>query len=190
MAVRAAASESVESSTAQWSFPLPPLPSSAWALLPVVLLSSPLIELRRRPVIAAVAAAIVFPVVMVAAAPLIAGAVHRGGGTPAAMHSRLLAERVAHEWRRVTDKPLKMVAGESDLAYGVAAYLPSRPSAFPDFSVSRGMRPVTEGRRLMLRITQPRWGSNATLPQFVPPITPGYWIVPARLEGVKMPSLR
>ena len=61
----------------------------------------------------------------------------------------------------------------------------SGTSAFPAFSVSRGMRPVTEGRRLMLRITQPRCGSNATLPQFVPPITPGYWIVPARLEGVK-----
>src|SRR5215216_2520630 len=52
------------------------------------------------------------------------------------------------------------------------------------------MRPVSEGRWLMLRITQPRCGSNATLPQFVPPITPGYWMVPPRLEGVKMPSLR
>ena len=40
---------------------------SAWALLPVVLLSSPLIALDRRPVTATLAAAVVFPVVMVAA---------------------------------------------------------------------------------------------------------------------------
>ena len=118
---------------------------SAWALLPVVLLSSPRVALDRRAVIAAVAAAVVFPVVMVAVAPLIAGVVH-GGGAPSAMHSRLLAQRVAHEWRRVTDRPLRMVAGESDLAYGVAAYLPSRPSAFPDFD--RKLGPWVDAARL------------------------------------------
>jgi 4-amino-4-deoxy-L-arabinose transferase-like glycosyltransferase len=119
---------------------------SAWALLPVVLLSSPRVALDRRPVVAAVAAAVVFPVVMVAVAPLIAGVVHRGGGSPATTHSRLLAPRVAHEWRRVTDKPLRMVAGESELAYGVAAYLPSRPSAFPDFN--RKLGPWVDAARL------------------------------------------
>ncbi|MBX9844992.1 MAG: glycosyltransferase family 39 protein [Xanthobacteraceae bacterium] len=119
---------------------------SAWALLPVVLLSSPLIALDRRPATAVLAAAVVFPVVMVAVAPFIAGAIHRGGGMPAAMHSRLLAQRVAHEWRRVTDKPLQMVAGESDLAYGVAAYLPGRPSAFPEFN--RRLAPWADAARL------------------------------------------
>ena len=62
------------------------------------------------------------------------------------MHSRLLAQRVAHEWRRVTDKPLRMVAGESDLAFGVAAYLPWRPSAFPDFN--RKLAPWVDAARL------------------------------------------
>jgi 4-amino-4-deoxy-L-arabinose transferase-like glycosyltransferase len=119
---------------------------SAWALLPVVLLSSPLIALDRRPVTATVAIAVVFPIVMVAAAPFIAAAIHRGGGSSAAMHSRLLAQRVAHEWRRVTDKPLRMVAGESDLAYGVAAYLPGRPSAFPE--VNRRLAPWVDAARL------------------------------------------
>jgi 4-amino-4-deoxy-L-arabinose transferase-like glycosyltransferase len=119
---------------------------SAWALLPVVLLSSPLIALDRKPVTATLAAAVVFPIVMVAAAPFIAAAIHRGGGTSAAMHSRLLAQRVAHEWRRVTDKPLLMVAGESDLAFGVAAYLPGRPSAFPEFN--RRLAPWVDVARL------------------------------------------
>ena len=62
------------------------------------------------------------------------------------MHSRLLAQRVAHEWRRVTDKPLRMVAGESDLAFGVAAYLPGRPSAFPEFN--RRLAPWVDVARL------------------------------------------
>ena len=108
---------------------------SAWALLPVLLLSSPLIVLDHRPALVTIAAAIVLPVVMAAAAPLIAAAIHRTGGTPAAMHSRLLAERVAHEWRRVTSKPLRMIGGDGDLADGVAFYLPGRPSAFPDFNL-------------------------------------------------------
>jgi 4-amino-4-deoxy-L-arabinose transferase-like glycosyltransferase len=107
---------------------------SAWSLLPVVLLSAPLIMLDRRAVLGTVAAAVLLPVVMAAITPLIAAAIHRNGGTPAAMHSRLLAERVAHEWRRVTDKPLRMVGGDIDLAYGVAFYLPGRPSAFPGFN--------------------------------------------------------
>jgi len=119
---------------------------SAWALLPVVLLSSPLIALDRKPVTATLSAAVVFPIVMVAAAPFIAAAIHRGDGTPAAMHSRLLAQRVAHEWRRATDKPLLMVAGESDLAFGVAAYLPGRPSAFPEFN--RRLAPWVDVARL------------------------------------------
>jgi hypothetical protein len=119
---------------------------SAWALLPVLLLSSPLIVLDRRPVLVTVTAAVMLPVVMVAAAPLIAAAIHRNGGAPAAMHSRLLAERVAHEWRRATDKPLRMIGGDSDLAYGVAFYLPGRPLAFPDFN--RQLAPWVDVTRL------------------------------------------
>ena len=108
---------------------------SAWTLLPVVLLSSPLIALHRGPVLAIAATAIVLPPLMVAAAPVIATAIHRGDGAPAALHSRLLAERVAHEWRRLTDRPLRMVGGDGDLAYGVAFYLPSHPSVLPDFKL-------------------------------------------------------
>jgi 4-amino-4-deoxy-L-arabinose transferase-like glycosyltransferase len=105
---------------------------SAWALLPVVLLSSPLISLDRRAVLTIVAMAVVLPVVMVAAAPAIAIAIHRGALAPSSAHSSLLAERLLHEWRLVTDKPLLMVGGEGDLTYGVVFYLPGRPSAFPD----------------------------------------------------------
>ena len=109
---------------------------SAWTLLPVVLLSSPLVVLGRQSMLAIVAAAIVLPVVMVAVAPFIGSAIHRAGVAPAMAHSHLLAERVAHEWRSVTGQPLRLVGGEGDLSYGVAFYHPDRPSAFPDFNRS------------------------------------------------------
>src|SRR5262249_49478071 len=92
---------------------------------------------------------------------------HGGGGSAAAMHSRLLAQRVAHEWRRVTDKPLRMVAGESDLAYGVAAYVPDRASAFPDFNRKLGpwvdaARLKREGPVVVCHAADPTCGMPAT----------------------------
>jgi hypothetical protein len=56
----------------------------------------------------------------------------------------------------------------------------SGTSGCPDSSVLRGMRPVTDGKRVVLRITHWRSGSKAALRQFVPPITPGYWTFHAR----------
>jgi hypothetical protein len=74
---------------------------------------------------------------MTAAAPAIAIYVHRVDAvTPAAAQSRLLAERVAQEWRKVTDQPLRLIGGNGELVYGLAFYSPGRPSAFPDFDLS------------------------------------------------------
>jgi hypothetical protein len=53
---------------------------------------------------------------------------------------------VAHEWRRITDKPLKFVGGDGDLAYGVAFYLPGKAVAFPDFN--RTLAPWVDVARL------------------------------------------
>jgi len=104
---------------------------SAWTLLPVVLLSSPLVVIGRSAVLAIVAFAVLLPPLMTAAAPAIVIAVHRAGVTPTAAHARLLAERMLHEWRQTTDRPLLLVGGDLDLAYVTAFYLPTRPSAFP-----------------------------------------------------------
>jgi 4-amino-4-deoxy-L-arabinose transferase-like glycosyltransferase len=107
---------------------------SAWVLMPVVLLSSPLVAIDRRALLHFMTFAVVLPVVMVAAAPGIAYLIHRAGGPPAAIHAELLASRVAHEWRRRTDWPLRTVGGDIDLSYGVAFYIPEQPVAFPEFS--------------------------------------------------------
>ena len=105
---------------------------SAWTLLPVVLLLSPLISLHRRAMLTIMAMAILLPPAMVTMAPAIAIAIHRNEIYPAASHSRLLAEQVAIEWARATDKPLKMIGGEGDLASGAAFYLTGPVSSFPD----------------------------------------------------------
>ena len=60
---------------------------SAWTLLPVMLLSSPLITISRRDAAGIVTLAVVFPFVMIALAPAVAFAIHRAG--PAALHRAL-----------------------------------------------------------------------------------------------------
>ena len=59
---------------------------SAWTLLPVVLLSSPLTELKERFAPVIVAAAVIVPCVMLAAAPGVAYWVHRTGVTLSLIH--------------------------------------------------------------------------------------------------------
>jgi hypothetical protein len=105
---------------------------SAWTLLPVVLLSSPLLTVTRTDAIRVLAVAVAFPVVMTLAAPGIALAIHYAGVKPAAAHSRLLATAVEHVWHQTTEQPLRLVGGDPDLAFGVAFYSAEQPSAFPD----------------------------------------------------------
>ena len=111
---------------------------SAWTLLPVVLLSSPLINFERGVVSAIATITTAMPLLMMVVAPIIAFyiALHSGGDAPTTVHTELLAKRVAQEWRMRTEWPLRFVGGNSDLAYGVAFYSPNRPLAFPNFNQS------------------------------------------------------
>ena len=109
-------------------FPLTSLwTMSAWTLLPVVLLSSPLTALNHQLAVRIVVLAALVPFVMIAAAPAVAYAVHRAGVVPAAAYSSLLAKRVEAVWKQTTDRPLRLFAGWEDLGYGVGFYLPGRP---------------------------------------------------------------
>ena len=104
---------------------------SDFILLPVVLLSSPLLILQRRAVVMIAAVAVALPFVMLAAAPAIAVAQHVAGVKQAAANGKLLAARIEQEWRKTTDRPLRIVGGDFDLANVTAFYLPGQPSAFP-----------------------------------------------------------
>ena len=100
----------------------------AMTLLPVVLLSSPLVALSRRAAVLLLALALVFPILMTLAAPVIAIAIHREGVPNNAAHYRLVAAAIEKAWREVTDKPLRLVGSQTNLVNGVVFYLGGRPS--------------------------------------------------------------
>jgi 4-amino-4-deoxy-L-arabinose transferase-like glycosyltransferase len=101
---------------------------SAMTLLPVVLLSSPLVTVPRRAAVWLFAAAIVFPVLMVAASPFIAIWIHREGVPNYATHYRLLAAAVEKAWRDETNRPLRYLGSYTNIVNGVSFYLPGRVS--------------------------------------------------------------
>jgi hypothetical protein len=102
---------------------------SAWTLLPVMLLSSPLVAISRRDAVRVLALAVLLPFVMVAVAPAIAFGIHRAGPAPDAALSSVLVEPIEQLWRETTDRPLKVFAGYDDLTDGVAFYMRSHPLA-------------------------------------------------------------
>ncbi len=93
-------------------------------LLPVVLLSSPLVSVSRRALTWLLAAAIIFPVLMVLAAPFIAVWIHREGVPNYATHYRLLAQAIERTWRASVDRPLRYVGSYTNIVNGVLFYLP------------------------------------------------------------------
>jgi len=100
----------------------------AMTLLPVVLLSSPLVTVTRRAATWLLAVAIVFPVLMVLAAPFIAVWIHREGVPNYATHYRLLAQAIDRIWHANVDAPLRFVGSYTNIINGVSFYLPDKPS--------------------------------------------------------------
>src|SRR5262249_20242100 len=117
---------------------------SAWALLPVMLLSSPLIAISRRDVLRLLPLALAFPLVMLALAPAIAFAIHRAGPEPGAAHSSVLVEPVERLWRETTDRPLRLFAGFDEFTDGVAFYMREHPVAA--HVLDGGLSPASEAR--------------------------------------------
>jgi hypothetical protein len=93
---------------------------SLWAiagmtLLPVVLLSSPLIAISRRAAIGILAVAM---------------ATQRNGVANFGAHYRLVAEAAEKVWRETTDRELRLVGSYNNLLYGTIFYFAARPSAY------------------------------------------------------------
>ena len=63
-------------------------------LLPVILLSSPMLAISRQAVTAIIALAVALPLALLAASPVIAIAIHKAGPDPVSAHAQLLAARV------------------------------------------------------------------------------------------------
>jgi len=103
---------------------------SAMTLLPVVLFSSPLVAVKRAAAVSVLALAIVFPLLMVAASPVIALVIHRQGVPNYASHYRLIAQAVEQAWRAQTGKPLRIVGGNRPVVDGSNFYFTGRPATF------------------------------------------------------------
>lgn len=103
-----------------------------WTLLPVVLLSTARAAPDPRRVMSVLACAVVFPLLMLAASPGIAVAIHRAGVAHSATHYRELAGAIEGAWAQTTPEPLRIVGGQSDLAYGAAFYLAGPPLVFAE----------------------------------------------------------
>jgi hypothetical protein len=102
----------------------------AMTLVPVVLLSSPLLTVSRVAAVRILALSVVFPLLMIAASPFLAMLIHRQGLPHSATHYRLLAAAIDKAWREASDQPLKLVGSNTNLVNGVVSYLPSRPSTY------------------------------------------------------------
>jgi hypothetical protein len=105
---------------------------SCWTLLPVVLLASPRSPSDQRATIHVVAFALMVPLVLLLASPVIAFKIHLDGVPHDAANYRLLARKLDEMWRATTDRPLRIVGGQSDIAFGAAFYLPEPPAVLPE----------------------------------------------------------
>ncbi|MBI3703506.1 MAG: glycosyltransferase family 39 protein [Rhizobiales bacterium] len=110
--------------TSLWSMP-------AWTLLPVLLLSPPALTVAAADTRRILGLAIVVPLAVLLASPVIAINVQHSGPQPAAAHAQQLAAEIERVWHEMTPLPLRFVDGDPDIAYGVGAYAAERPRALP-----------------------------------------------------------
>ena len=101
----------------------------AMTLLPIVLLSSPLVAMPRLAAVRLLALAVVFPLIMLALSPLIALGVHLSGVPEHGSDYRAVAAAVERVWRAHTDRPLRIV-GSTTFVNGIVFYFKDLPSTF------------------------------------------------------------
>ena len=77
---------------------------------------------------APIALAVALPVVATLAAPAVAIAILRFGGSDNGGTSRLLAGAIEQAWRASSNRPLGLIGGEGDTVYRVIPYLSGQPS--------------------------------------------------------------
>ena len=94
----------------------------AMTLLPIVLLSSPLVTISHVAAVRLLALAIVFPLFMLAVSPLVALGTHLSDVPNYGSDYRAVAQAVERVWRAHTDKPLRIV-GSTDFVNGIVFIL-------------------------------------------------------------------
>jgi 4-amino-4-deoxy-L-arabinose transferase-like glycosyltransferase len=100
---------------------------SELSLLGVVLLSSPLIVVKRSAVTIVATVAIAVTILALLASPVVAYWKNRYGVENHAAYTRQLAAEVDKDWHEATARPLRFVAGNGVIAYAAIFYLDSHP---------------------------------------------------------------
>jgi len=102
----------------------------AWTLLPIVVLGSPLIAVGREAVRRVLMVASAVSLGSLLLSPAVAVAIHLGDPPGGFEYASLLAQRVETEWRKHSDQPIALVAGETVLAENTAFYLRTDTTGF------------------------------------------------------------
>jgi 4-amino-4-deoxy-L-arabinose transferase-like glycosyltransferase len=97
-----------------------------WILLPVVLLGSSQLVMRRRVGVVAIALAVMIPVLAVIASPFIASSAHRKPRFPQS-HFQPIGEETQRRWRAATTAPLRLLGGDDGITPGAAFYAADKP---------------------------------------------------------------
>jgi len=100
------------------------------ALLGVVLLSSPQVDLPRAMARRILVIAIAVPLIALAASPVVAYVIHREGVRNHAAFYRLVAQASEQAWRNATARPLKIFGSYDTLLYGASFYFEAPPRTF------------------------------------------------------------
>ena len=96
-------------------------------LLPVVLLSSSLVEISRAALRRILGIAIAIPLAALVASPIVAIVTHRTTLPKQAAYYRLVAQAVEQEWRRATSAPMGVFASYDNLMSGASFYFSTPP---------------------------------------------------------------
>jgi dolichyl-phosphate-mannose-protein mannosyltransferase len=117
------------------------------ALLPVMLLSSPLIAVSRNVAARIVGAAILVSAIALVVSPIVAAAKLNAGVENDALYVPAATAAIEQEWKAATDRRLEILAGPFALVSSIVFKLKDRPSTFADFS--RYLSPWADARALL-----------------------------------------
>ena len=107
----------------------------SWFLLPIVLLAPANALVPRSRAVTVAAAVLAVTVLALLAAPVAAWTKHKSGAKHGQEYYRQLSEEVTQEWRRHTQRPLTIVAGDIGIVGAVTFYSPDHPDSVPDFDL-------------------------------------------------------
>ena len=102
---------------------------SAWFLLPIVLLAPPEVRVARLNAVRLAFLILCYSLTALAASPAIAWIrfAHENP-RPTRAHYAAVSEELTRAWRQATKRPLRIVAGQFDLAHAVTFYSPDHPA--------------------------------------------------------------